>query len=250
MSNQYKKHGGVTLLKKGIISTSMLVSLLCCGSSFASGNAISGQLMIINNMGNVNSASNIPGASASSFTVSVNDSTGTPCHTAGLVYNGYVVIQWYATGLHSSSYCVGAPTSIVITTLKKIVGGVSTAVYDSTASGVPIPDVSPTPATLSAPTPGSATCGAFVCSTSYENMAVIITGDGTPSSPVAASSTSWESLGASVPSFDATSGFLTGVGVFGLLGVMDLKAEALMRQYGLTPHRGGLVHAISKETPQ
>ncbi len=234
------------ILKMETIKTTFLpliitVALSSSGAAFASGNAISGQLMIVNNMGNVDSTSNSPGAAQSSFQVAVSDTTGV-CHTTKLNYNGYVVVPWYSTGAHGSSHCVGAPVSIKITPIVGTVGGYSTVVYDSLV--VAAPDASPTPATLSAPTPGVVFCGSGTCTTSYENMVVIITGDGSPASAVSASGSAWQSLAAAVPTFDPTNGALETTGVFGLLAVMDLKAENLMRQYGYAPHQGGLVSEL------
>ncbi|MFT4060285.1 MAG: hypothetical protein QM652_12140 [Legionella sp.] len=214
------------------------LALLSSSTAFAGGNAISGQLMIINNMGNVDSNNNSSGASQSSFQVTVSDTIGI-CSTTKLNYGGYVVVQWYATGIHSSSHCVGAPVSINVAPTIAVVGGVSTAIYDSMA--VLVPDTSPTAVTLNAPTPGSVFCGAATCTTSYENMVVIITGDGNPSIATAATGSTWQSLAAATPIFDSSNGTLKTTGVFGLLAVMDLKAEKMMKQYGYASHKGGLL---------
>lgn len=230
-------------IKKTVLKLAIFMNLFSCGATFASGNAISGQLMIINNMGDVDSNSNSPGATQSAFQVSVSDTTGV-CSTTLLKYSGYVVVPWYSTGAHSTSHCVGAPVSIQVTPKVGTIGGISTAIYDSTV--VAAPDPSPASVTLNAPTPGSVFCGSGSCTTSYENMAIIITGDGNPSSPVTASGTAWQSLAGAVPTFDSGNGSLLSTGVFGLLGVIDLKAEKLMRQYGNIPHKGGLVSDIRK----
>ena len=72
-------------------------------------------------------------------------------------------------------------------------------------------------------------------------MAVIITGDGNPASAAAATGSTWQSLAAVVPVFNTGNGALDTTGVFGLIAVMDVKAEELMRKYGYAPHKGGLV---------
>ncbi|EHL32163.1 hypothetical protein [Legionella drancourtii] len=229
-------------IKKNFLKSTIAMALFSSSVAFAGGNAISGQLMIVNNMGDVDSTSNSPGATQSSFQVTVSDTTGV-CSTTKLNYNGYIVVQWYSTGAHSSSHCVGAPVSIKVTPILGTIGGISTAIYDSIA--VSAPDTSPTAATLSAPTPGSVFCGASTCTTSYENMAVIITGDGNPSTAASATGSAWQSLAATKPIFDTGNGALKTTGVFGLLAVMDFKAEKLMRQYSYAPHKGGLVSDLN-----
>lgn len=223
--------------KKTFLKSILAVALFSSTAAFAAGNAISGQVMIINNMANVDSNTNSPGASQSSFQVSVSDTTGV-CSTSKINYNGYVVVPWYSSGTHSGSHCVGAPVSIKITPAIGTVSGIATAIYD--AAVMIAPDTSPTTTTLNAPTPGTVVCGMSLCTTSYENMAVIITGDGNPSTAAAGTATTWQSLASVVPVFDAGNGALQSTGVFGLLAVIDLKAEELMRKYGYTPHTGGL----------
>lgn len=228
---------GMDTIKKTCLKSAIVVALFSSSVAVASGNAISGQLMIINNMADIDSTDNSPGATQSAFQVTVSDNTGV-CNTTKLNYNGYIVVQWHSTGTHSSSYCLGAPVSIGVTTIPVTIGGVFTVIYDSTA--VAAPDKTPTTATLNAPTTGTVFCGSSTCTTSYENMAVIITGDGNPSSAASASGTAWQSLAAAVPAFNAGNGSLTTTGIFGLIAVIDLKAEKLMRQYGYAPHKGGM----------
>ena len=225
-------------IKKNLLKSTIALALFSSSAAFATGNAISGQLLIINNMGDVDSTTNTPGASQSSFQVTVTDTTGV-CSTTKLKYSGYVVVPWFSTGAHSSSHCVGAPVSIAITPSTEIVGGISTAVYDATV--VTVPDNSPATTTLNAPTTGTVFCGYSTCTTSYENMAVIITGDGNPASSAAATGSSWQSLAGVAPTFHTSNGSLATTGVFGLLAVMDIKAEQMMRQYGYAPHKGGLL---------
>jgi hypothetical protein len=232
------------IIKKTFLKSTIVVALFSSSAAFSSGNAINGQLMIINNMGDVNSSNNSPGATESSFQVTVSDTTGV-CSTTKLKYNGYVVVPWYSTGVHSSSHCVGAPVSIQVTSIIGTVGGVTTAIYDSAV--VSAPDTSPTAATLNAPTPGTVFCGAGTCTTSYENMAVIITGDGNPSSAATASGSTWQSLAGVVPTFNSGNGALETTGVFGLLAAIDFKAEELMKQYGYAPHKGGLLSELKTE---
>ncbi|WP_058534630.1 hypothetical protein [Legionella saoudiensis] len=224
------------ITKKNFLKSILAVALFSSPTAFAAGNAISGQVMIINNMGNVDSNTNSPGASQSAFQVSVSDTSGV-CSTAKINYNGYVVVPWFSSGTHSSSHCVGAPVSIKVTPAIGTVSGITTAIYDSAV--IAAPDTSPTATILNAPTPGTVVCGVSICSTSYENMAVIITGDGNPSSAAPATATTWQSLAGMVPVFDSGNGALQSTGVFGLLAVMDLKAEELMKKYGLKPHTGG-----------
>lgn len=221
---------------KTLLKSILAVALFSSTTVFAAGNAISGQVMIINNMGNVDSNTNSPGASQSAFQVSVSDTTGI-CSTAKLNYNGYVVVPWYSSGTHSGSHCVGAPVSIKVTPAIGTVSGIATAIYDSAV--MTAPDTSPTTTTLNAPTPGTVVCGVSLCTTSYENMAVILTGDGNPSTAAAATTATWQSLAGAIPVFDAGNGALLSTGVFGLLAVIDLKAEELMKKYGYKPHTGG-----------
>ena len=77
---------------------SILAVALFSSTTFAAGNAISGQVMLINNMGNVDSNTNSPGASQSAFQVSLSDTTGI-CSTTKINYNGYVVVPWYSSGI-------------------------------------------------------------------------------------------------------------------------------------------------------
>lgn len=225
-------------IKKTFLKSAIAVALFSAGAAFATGNAISGQLMVINNMADVDSNTNSPGASESSFQVTVSDTTGV-CNTTKLQYNGYVVVPWASSGTHSASHCVGAPVSITVTPTVETVGGLTSAIYDASVHSVP--DKTPATTTLNAPTTGTVFCGANTCTTTYENMAVIITGDGNPSSAAAATGSAWQSLAGVAPTFSTNNGSLATTGVFGLLAVMDIKAEKLMRRYGTAPHKGGLV---------
>lgn len=231
-------------INKTLLKSTIALALFSSTAVYATGNAISGQLMIINNMADVDSNTNTPGETESSFKVTVSDTTGV-CSTTTLKYSGYVVVQWYSSGAHSGTHCVGAPQSITVTPIVGTIGSMNTAIYDS--SVVSAPDSAPTTTTLNAPTTGTVFCGSSTCTTSYENMAVIITGDGNPSIAATANGSAWQSLAAVAPTFNSSNGALSTTGVYGLLAVMDFKAEQLMKRYGSAPHKGGLVSDLKAD---
>ncbi len=199
--------------------TAALLGLAGIGYSYAA--VSSGQLVIINGLGN-DSTTGTTGSTPSSISVVVSDSTG-PCSTTALVaYNGTVTVKWSSSATHSSTSCTGI-TSVAVTPIKTTVGSVSTIVYDS-VSTTTVPAATATAAiTYTPPT------------TVYANMALIVTGAGVPSSAITASATAWGVGAASAPVFDTGNGALKTVGVPGGIGAAGLKAEAIMRRHAVLP---------------
>lgn len=207
--------------KRTLLKSTLAVVLLSSGAAFAVG-PTSGQLVLINSLGNVVSSTGNSGATASSVSVVVSDATGPCSTTATLAYNGTVTVKWSASATHSTTSCTGI-TSVAVTPLKTTVGAVSTIVYDSVTSTT-VPATTATAAiTFTAPT------------TAYANMALIISGNGLPASAVTASATAWGVGAAAAPAFDGGNGALDTVGVPGAVGAYGLKAEDLMRRYAVLP---------------
>lgn len=220
-----------------LLGSALMVALMATGglaSASTSPLPSNGQLVIINSLGNVANGTTSPGATASSVSVVVSDATGPCSTTASLAFNGTVTVKWSTTGTHSTTNCVVTPgtgiTSIAVTPLKTTIGTVSTIAYDS-VNTTTVPATTATSAiTFAAPTQG------------YENMAVVINGNGTPSSPAAATATAWGNpTGATTqpqaPVFDTGNGALTQVGIPGVQGANGFKAERLMRRHGILPFR-------------
>lgn len=208
--------------KRKFLKSTLAVALFASSAAFAVG-PTSGQLVIINSLGNVVSATGNVGASASSFSVVVSDATGPCSTTASVAYNGTVTVKWSATATHSTTSCTGI-SSVAVTPIKATVGTISTIIYDSVTSTT-VPATTATAAiTFTPPT------------TVYENMALIINGNGTPGSAVTASATAWGVGAASAPVFNAGNGALTTVGVPGAIGAYGLKAERMMNRFEIAPH--------------
>jgi hypothetical protein len=206
-------------IKHTLVKSSLAVALFASTSAFAA--VTSGQLVIINSLGNVDSSGNA-GSTASSVSIVVSDSTG-PCSTSSNVaYNGTVTVKWATSNTHSSTSCTSI-ASVAVTPLKTSIGSISTVVYDSNTS-VSVPAPTATATTFTPPT------------TAYVNQALIINGTGTPSSAVTASATVWGVGAASAPVFDTANGSLTTVGVPGALGTYGYKAEQIMRHYAILPY--------------
>ncbi|MFJ1268855.1 hypothetical protein ACD661_09835 [Legionella lytica] len=205
--------------KRTFLRTTLAVALTS-GVVFAAAAApSSGQLVVVNSLGNVSTTNT--GASASSFSVVVSDSSGPCSTTASVAYNGTVTVKWNASATHSTTSCTDI-TSVAVTPLKATVGSVSTIIYDSVTSTT-VPAVTATAVTFTAPT------------TAYPNMALVVNGNGTPASAVTASATAWGVGAAAAPVFDAGNGSLTTVGVPGAQGAYGLKAENIMRRYAILP---------------
>lgn len=205
------------LFLKSILAISLIASGAACAVDVTSG-----QLVIINSLGNAPATGN-PGATPSAFSIVVSDSTG-PCATiANVAYNGTSpIIKWSASATHSNSSCTDI-TSVAITPLKSIVGSVSTIIYDS-VSTTTVPTTTATAAiTFTAPT------------TKYSNLSLIVNGSGVPASAVTASATTWGVGAAVAPVFSTGNGALSSVGVPGAVGAYGLKAENMMRRYAILP---------------
>ena len=206
-----------TKLLKSIIAMTVLAS----SAVFATG-PTSGQLVIINSMGNVDT-SGVPGVTASSMSVVVTDGSGSACSTTSTVaYNGTVTVKWNSSAAHSATSCTSI-ASVAVTPLKTTVGSQTTIVYDSVTSTT-IPATTATAAISFTPP-----------TTAYANLALIVTGNGVPASAVTATATVWGVGAADAPAFDTTNGALTTVGVPGANGTYGLKAAKIMRQYGIIP---------------
>lgn len=199
----------------GVLKTSFValttVSLLGLSSSLFA--TTSGQVVIINSIGVVVSGSS--GATASSATVVVNDSTG-PCSTSTVAYGGVVTVSWNAANTHSATKCTNI-ASVDISAIKTTSGVVQ---YDSTANATP-PATATAPVNFTAPT------------TAINNLALIVTG--TTSAAMTNSATSWGSALGVAPVYATTNGRLTTTGIVGAVGMAGLKAEARMLQYGIRP---------------
>lgn len=208
--------------KRTFLKSTLAVALLASGAAFAV-SPTSGQLVIVNSMGDVDATTGTVGASASSFSVVVSDATGPCSTTATVAYNGTVTVKWNASATHSTTSCTGI-SSVAVTPLKTSVGTVSSIVYDN-ATTTTVPAATATAAiTFTPPT------------TVYENMALVVNGNGTPAAAVVASATAWGVGAASAPVFQASNGALTTVGVPGAIGAYGLKAAKLMRSYAVIPH--------------
>ncbi|BCA95333.1 hypothetical protein TUM19329_16940 [Legionella antarctica] len=181
----------------------------------------SGQLVIINSLGNASTTGNI-GTSASSISVVVSDSTG-PCSTIStVIYNGTAVVKWSSSAIHSATVCTGI-SSVEVTPLKTTIGTISTIVYDS-VNTTTVPSLTATAAITYLPP-----------TTPYANLALIVSGSGVPAAPIAASATAWGVNAAIAPVFDTGNGSLTNVGVPGGIGAGGLRAENIMRRYAVIP---------------
>ena len=213
LSNKKNKHI--------FLRSTLMMGLASLGGNLFAVPVTSGQLVIINGLGNSSTTGNV-GTSASSISVVVSDSTG-PCATIStVVYNGTAVVKWSSTAIHSASVCTGI-SSVAITPLKTMIGPISTIVYDS-VNTTPVPALTATaPISYLPPT------------TTYANLSLIITGAGVPASPVSASATAWGVGAALAPIFDTGNGSLSSMGVPGGIGAGGLKAEKMMRRYAVIP---------------
>ncbi|MFT4059159.1 MAG: hypothetical protein QM652_06380 [Legionella sp.] len=203
------------------LKSTIAVALFASSTVFAA-NATSGQLVIINSLGNVPPTGNA-GSSASSVSVVVSDSTGPCSTTATLAYMGTLTVKWSSTATHSATSCTGI-TSVAVTPLKTTVGSISTIVYDSVTTTTIPATTATAPITYTPPT------------AAYPNITLTIRGDGIPAATATASATAWGIVAAAAPVFDAGNGSLDTVGIPGGSGSVGLKAESLMRSYAIIPH--------------
>ncbi|KTD67409.1 MULTISPECIES: hypothetical protein [Legionella] len=210
-------------LKQTFLKSTLVVALFASSSVFAAG-VTSGQLVIINGLGNADSSSGYPGSTASSISVVVSDSTGPCSTTATVAYYGTVTVKWSASNTHSSTSCTGI-TSVAVTPLKTSIGTVSTVVYDSVTTTT-VPATTATAVSFTPPT------------TAYANIALLVTGAGTPASAVTASATAWGVGAAAAPVFDTANGALTTVGIPGATGLYGIRAEEIMRHFAIMPFLG------------
>ena len=207
--------------KRSVLTSTLALALFSSSAALAAG-PTSGQLVVINGLGNVVSSTGNSGSTASAVSVVVSDATG-PCSTsANVAFNGTVTVKWNAKATHSASSCTDI-TSVAITPLKTLVGSTSTIVYDATTTTA-VPATTATSAiTFTAPT------------TAYTNLVLVVNGSGVPASAVTASSTAWGVGAAIVPAFNVDNGALETVGVPGAVGAYGLKAETLMRRVAVLP---------------
>lgn len=206
------------LSKNTFLKTTLAVALLASGSAFAA--VTSGQLVVVNSLANVVSATGTSGNTASAVSVVVSDATGVCSTTANLAYNGTVTVKWNASATHSASVCTNI-ASVAVTPLKSVVGTMSTIVYDASAATTVPALVATAPITYTAPT------------TPITNLALIVTGSGSAAST--GSATAWGIALGTVPAFNAANGALVTMGVPGGVGVAGFKAAKLMRQYAVLP---------------
>ncbi|MFI4918033.1 MAG: hypothetical protein ACHP65_00595 [Legionellales bacterium] len=178
---------------------------------------VRGQLVIINGLANIVNGST--GNTASTITIAVSDTTGVCSTTTSVLYGGVATVQWDATKTHSATQCISI-SSVNISALKTASGLVQ---YDATANSTP-PTVATAATTFTAPT------------TVITNLSLIITGDATPASAVAATGTVWGVGAASTPVYDATNGELVTTGVMSGVGAEGLRAIEVMRNHAIAPH--------------
>jgi hypothetical protein len=227
--------------KNTFFKSSIVAVLFASGTTAFAIPPSAGQLVIINGLDNT-SAANSNSASRSNIMVQVFDThtPTSPCYTVGILgYNNVAIIPWQAAGVHSVASCAGtgigtaAISKIEITPLSKLVGDQVTIVYDATVDAS-VPKTTASPITLMPPT------------TIYENMTLIINGSGIPNTgSQTANSTNWGfTVTPTSPVFNTGNGNLMSTGVPGVIGASNLKAEKLMRRYGVIPYCGA---ADSKE---
>lgn len=192
----------------------------------------SGQLVIINGLDNL-TAANANTNSRSNIMVQVYDThtPSSPCYTTQrLGYYNVAIIKWQANGVHSAASCAGtgigtaAISKVVITPLNKLINNSVTIVYDATVD-TSVPKSTASPIVFVPPT------------TSYENMTLLINGSGIPNTiGQTASATNWGfTVTPTPPVFDVSTGALSATGVPGAVGAFGLRAEKLMRHYGIIP---------------
>lgn len=197
------------------IRPTLMVALLGLAAPVLASNPTSGQLIIVNGLANVVNGNT--GNTASSALVQVFDSTGVCSTTASLAYKGAVTVTWNAASTHTATVCTNI-ASVSVSAIKTSPTG--TVQYDSTANATP-------PATATAATTFTAP------STPITNLALIVTGGASAAST--ASSTVWGSALGVMPVYSSSNGALTTTGIMGSVGSAGLKAEAVMRRFGVAP---------------
>lgn len=202
-----------------LLKSTLAIALLASSTAYA---LKSGQLVVINGLGMASASSGNAGSTASSIKVVISDGTGACSTTNTVAYGGTVVMKWVSTATHSTTVCNSRPSTVVVTPLTTTVGGVTTAVYSNTRVTA-LPLTSPTATTFTAPT------------TDYANLVLLVTG-----STSSATSTVWSFHAGNPPDFDTTNGGLVATGITGASVLYtNLKAEKVMRQYGILPHPTG-----------
>ncbi|WP_415072321.1 hypothetical protein [Legionella sp.] len=151
-----------------------------------------------------------------------------PCTTvANLPYNGVTIVKWSAVGVHRPTFCTGtglgtaAIYQVKITPLPKIIGHSSQVVYDATTN---TPQAMASPIIFTPPT------------TVYENIALVINGNGTPNTTTGqiADQTHWGfTVNPTIPIFDTGNGAVLITGIPGAVGAYGLNAEKLLQNYGI-----------------
>ncbi|WP_058535156.1 hypothetical protein [Legionella saoudiensis] len=182
----------------------MVFYVFFSGTAFCA--VTSGQVMIINGLSN---GVNV-GSTATSILVQVSDHIGVCSTQQMLNFNGSLIVKWDAKKAHSTYQCTGI-SSVAVTPLRTIIGSTSTIVYDST---------------ISTPVPANTATGPvhyFAPTVAVANLALLITGVGTPAATQAVSGTSWGIGAASAPVFDSTTGGLLTVGVPGGEGLAGVR---------------------------
>ncbi|MDR3502722.1 MAG: hypothetical protein P4L79_09085 [Legionella sp.] len=216
-----------TLFKTSIVATLMVLGATACATPPSSG-----QLVIINGLDNL-TAANANTNSRSNIMVQVYDThtPTSPCYTAQrLGYYNVAIIKWQANGVHNATSCAGtgigtaAISKVVITPLNKLINNRITIIYDATVD-TSVPKATADAIDFTPPT------------TTYTNMTLLINGSGIPSTVgQTASSTNWGfTVTPTAPVFDVSTGALSATGVPGAVGAYGVRAEKLMRHYGIIP---------------
>jgi len=212
------------------LSSALMVGLLASSSVFAMSSApTNGQLIVINELANSNNVTGtgVVGATASSVSVSV-FAIGSVTACAGpttLAYNGTMVVTW-ATGATKGCTSIG---TVQVTPLKTV--GLGTVVYDATATA-PAATAGGS-VTFTAPTTITGLTGATV---TPANFALMILGNGLPSTTAAMTGGWTTPIAALTPIFDISNGSLSTTGIVGASGAAGIKAERIMRRFGVTPN--------------
>ncbi|MFT4058144.1 MAG: hypothetical protein QM652_01195 [Legionella sp.] len=220
-------------IKNTFFKLNIAAILLASGTTIFATSPSQGQLVLINGLDNL-SSTNSDTASRSNIMVKVFDThtPTSPCYTVAILgYNNVAIIKWQANGIHNAASCAGtgigtaALSKIEITPLSKLVGNKVTVVYDATVD-TNVPKAKASPITFMPPT------------TIYRNMTLIINGSGIPNTAgQTADSTHWGfTVSPTSPIFATSNGALITTGIPGAVGASGLKAENLMRRYGIIPY--------------
>jgi hypothetical protein len=217
-------------LKNSFLNPLIFTAMIASGTAFAI-SPDTGQLIIVNNLGNGSSGGNV-GLTQSSIKIEVYDTTDNtqPCTTVtNLAYGGVTIVRWSAVGKHSAIFCTGTGTGtaaiyqVKITPLPNIVGQAAQVVYDATAT---TPQAAASAISFTPPT------------TVYGTMALVINGTGTPNttSGQTADSTHWGfTVNPITPVFDTGNGAILITGIPGVDGAYGVEAEKIFRHHGILP---------------